>query len=216
MLNQGASRFNVRSNNIYTATDRLTIGLNAGVTYRQSNITPGLGGGRNVSEVAYLGDPTLKYKKPDGTYPIGFAPPGMFSTPNYYQVLQKTVNPVNDLTLIGNAFATYKIIDGLQFKTSINVNTDYTINRAFSPSTILGGTAPASSASGSYNTSNFLSWLSENTLTYKKTIAQKHNVEAFVGYTPQKPHNENSGIPATQFPDPNTPRLNVPPPPLHT
>jgi len=209
MINQYASRFNVRSNNIYTATDRLTIGLNAGLTYRQSNITPNLGGGRNIIQVAYLTDPTLNYKNPDGTYPIGFAPPGMFSTPNYYQVLKKTVNPVNDFTLIGNAFATYKILDGLQFKTSINVNMDYTINREFQPSTILGGTSPAASASGSYYTSNFISWLSENTLTYKKTIAEKHNIEAFVGYTSQKVHNENSNITGSQFPDDNIQWLNV-------
>ena len=209
MLNQYASRFNVRSNNIYTASDRLTIGLNAGITYRQSNITPGLGGGRNIIQVAYLTDPTLNYKNPDGTYPIGFAPPGMFSTPNYYQVLKKTVNPVNDFTLIGNAFATYKILDGLQIKTSINVNTDYTINREFQPSTILGGTTPASSASGNYNTNTFLSWLSENTLTYKKTIAEKHNIEAFVGYTAQKVHYENSTINGSQFPDDNVQWLNV-------
>lgn len=209
MLNQWASRFTARSNNVYTASDRLTLGVNLGITYRQSNITPNLGGGRNIIQVAYLTDPTLNYKNPDGTYPVGFAPPGMFSTPNYYQVLQKTVNRLNDLTLIGNAYATVKIIDGLSFKTSINVNTDYTTNRQFSPSDILGGTAPAASASGAYNTSTFLSWLSENTLTYKKTIAQKHNIEAFVGYTTQKIGSEGSGINGGQFPDDNVQWLNV-------
>jgi TonB-linked SusC/RagA family outer membrane protein len=156
-----------------------------------------------------LTDPTLNYKNPDGTYPVGFAPPGMFSTPNYYQVLQKTVNRLNDLSLLGNAYLSYKIIDGLQFKTSINVNSDYSINRQFSPSDVLGGTSPAASASGAYNTGHFLSWLSENTLTYKKTIAEKHNIEAFVGYTAQKVAGENGGINGSQFPDDNVQWLNV-------
>ena len=209
MINQSAERFTGRSNNIYTATDKLTLGLNLGVTYRQSNITPGLGQGRNIIQVAYLTDPALNYKNPDGTYPIGFAPPGMFSTPNFYQVLEQTVNPAKDLNLIANAYATYKIIDGLEYKISMNVNTDYAINREFRPSYILGGTAPASSASGSYNTSNFLSWLAENTLTYKKTIAEKHNIEAFVGYTAQKVHYENSGINGSQFPGDDIQYLNV-------
>ena len=209
MLNQWASRFTARSNNIYTASDKLTLGLNMAVSYRQSNITPNLGEGRNIIQVAYLTDPTLNYKNPDGTYPVGFAPPGMFSTPNYYQVLQKTVNRLNDLSLLGNAYLSYKIIDGLQFKTSINVNSDYSINRQFSPSDVLGGTSPAASASGAYNTGHFLSWLSENTLTYKKTIAQKHNIEAFVGYTVQKVGGENSGINGSQFPDDNVQWLNV-------
>ena len=209
MINQWASRFTASSNNIYNASDRLTLGVNLGVTYRQSNITPGLGQGRNIIQVAYLTDPTLNYKNPDGTYPIGFAPPGMFSTPNYYTVLKQTVNPTNDFTLLGNAYATYKIIDGLQFKSSININDDYTINREFQPSTILGGVTPAASAAASYNTSTFLSWLSENTLTYKKAIADKHHIEAVVGYTAQKVHYENSNINGSQFPDDNIQWLNV-------
>jgi TonB-linked SusC/RagA family outer membrane protein len=209
MLNQWAERFNARSNNVFTASDRLTLGLNLGVTYRNQNITPGLGEGRNIIQVAYLTDPTLNYKNPDGTYPIGFAPPGMFSTPNYYQVLQKAVNLNKNLTLIGNAYATVKITNNLKYKISMNINTENGINRAFSPSTILGGTTPASSASGSYNTGNFLSWLAENTLTYTKTIADKHNIEAFVGYTAQKVNYESSGVNGSQFPDDNIQWLNV-------
>ncbi|WP_216848984.1 TonB-dependent receptor [Pedobacter sp. L105] len=209
MLNQWAERFTARSNNVYTVSDRLTLGANLGITYRNQNITPGLGEGRNIIQTAYLTDPTVNYKNADGTYPIGFAPPGMFSTPNYYEVLMKSVNLTKTLTLIGNAYATYQIIDGLKFKTSINVNTENANNRNFSPSTILGGTIPASSASASYNTNNFLSWLSENTLTYTKTINEKHNIEAFVGYTAQKVHYESSGIVGSQFPDDNIEYLNV-------
>lgn len=209
MLNQWAERFTARANNVYTASDRLTLGLNLGVTYRDQNITPGLGEGRNIIQVAYLTDPTLNYKNPDGSYPIGFAPPGMFSTPNYYQVLKLAVNRTKNLTLIGNAYATYKIIEGLKYKISLNVNTDNSVYRAFSPSTILGGTTPATSASGSYNTSNFLSWLVENTLTYTKTFNEKHNFDAFIGYTAQKVNYENSGINGSQFPDDNIQYLNV-------
>lgn len=209
MLNQWAERFTARSNNVYTASDKLTLGVNLGVTYRNQNITPGLGEGRNLIQVAYLTDPTLNYKNPDGTYPIGFAPPGMFSTPNYYQVLKNAVNLTKTLTLIGNAYATYQIIDGLKFKTSININTENSNYRRFSPSTILGGTVPAASASASYNTNTFLSWLSENTLTYSKTINEKHNIEAFVGYTAQKVNYESSAINGSQFPDDNIEYLNV-------
>jgi TonB-linked SusC/RagA family outer membrane protein len=209
MINQSSSRFTARSNNIYNASDKLVFGLNLGITYQVNNITPGLGNGRNIIQVAYLTDPTLNYKNADGTYPIGFAPPGMFSTPNYYQVLMQTVNPNKDLILLGNAYGTYKFFDGLVFKSSINVNMDNVINRAFRPSTILGGTAPAASASAFYNTSTYSSWLSENTLTYTKKLGTNHNIEAFVGYTSQKVHAENSGINGSQFPDDNIQWLNV-------
>lgn len=209
MINQRSGRFTVSSNNTFYATDKLTFGLNAGITHQTDNITPNLGNGRNIIQVAYLSDPALKYKNDDGTYPIGFAPPGMFSTPNYYNVLMQTVNPNKSLTLIGNAYGSYKIIDGLEFKSSINVNINNTTNRQFRPSTILGGPQPAASASASYNTSAFTSWMTENTLTYTKQLAQKHNLEAFVGYTAQKVTFENSGINGSNFPGDYIEWLNV-------
>jgi len=209
MLNNWAKRYTARANNIYTVSDRLTIGANLGITYRTSNLTPGLGDGRNTIQLAYLMDPTLNYKNSDGTYPVGFAPPGMFSTPNYYQVLQKTINLKKDLTLIGNAYATYNIIDGLQYKISLDINMDNVNTRYFAPSTIRGGVTPAPSASGQYNTSNFVSALAENTLTYTKTFNKKHNIEALIGYSAQKVTNETSGIDGSNFPDDNIKWLNV-------
>ncbi|MGN6492428.1 MAG: SusC/RagA family TonB-linked outer membrane protein [Agriterribacter sp.] len=209
MINQKSERFTASSNNTFYASDKLTFGLNAAITNQIDNITPNLGNGRNIIQVAYLSDPALKYKNDDGTYPIGFAPPGMFSTPNYYRVLMETVNPNKSLTLIGSAYSSYKIIDGLEFKSSININLNNTTNRTFRPSTILGGPQPAASASASYNTSAFTSWMTENTLTYTKQLAQKHNVEAFVGYTAQKVTFENSGITGSQFPGDYIEWLNV-------
>lgn len=208
MLNNSASRFTVRANNVFSVSEKLRFGLNLGATHYVTNITPGLGEGRNIIQVAYLSDPTLKYRNDDGTYPIGFAPPGMFSTPNYYQVLKQTVNPAKYMVLMGNAYLDYQILKGLTFKSSININTSNDINRLFRPSTILGGPTPAASASGSYNTANYMSWLSENTLTYNKAFGN-HNLEALVGYTTQKVTNENSNINGSQFPDNSIQWLNV-------
>lgn len=209
MINQKSERFTASSNNTFYATDKLTFGLNAGITYQVDNITPNLGNGRNIIQVAYLSDPALKYRNDDGTYPIGFAPPGMFSTPNYYNVLMQTVNPNKTLTLIGNAYGSYKIIDGLDFKSSISVNMIGLNNRTFRPSTILGGPQPAASASASYDARNTISWMTENTLTYTKQLAQKHNIEAFVGYTAQKVSYERSNVTGAQFPGDYIEWLNV-------
>ncbi|QMW04813.1 SusC/RagA family TonB-linked outer membrane protein [Spirosoma foliorum] len=208
MLNNSASRFTVRANNIFSVSPKLRLGMNLAATHYVTNITPGLGEGRNIIQVAYLSDPTLKYKNDDGTYPIGFAPPGMFSTPNYYQVLMQTVNPAKYMVLIGNAYVDYQILKGLNVKSSININTSNDINRLFQPSTILGGPTPAASASGSYNTANYLSWLSENTLTYNRSFGN-HNLEALLGYTTQKVKMENSNINGSQFPDNSVQWLNV-------
>lgn len=211
VLNTYAQRFNGRVNNIYNVSDRLTLGLNLAVTYRKSQITPGLGNGRNIIESAYLMDPTLNYKNPDGTYPISFSQPGMFPNPNYYLVLTQRQNPSKKTTVLANSFAEYEILDGLKYKISLNVNTENDINRSFTPSTAQGGLggAPPQPATGSYGTSSFLTWLIENTITYQKTINQKHHFDAFVGYTAQKFSSESSNINGSQFPDDNVPWINV-------
>ncbi|MDP3443861.1 MAG: SusC/RagA family TonB-linked outer membrane protein, partial [Ignavibacteria bacterium] len=211
LLNSYAERFTLRTNNIYTPTDKFTFGFNLGLTYRQSQVIPGIGEGRNILANAFNMDPTLNYKNPDGTYPIAFSQPGMFANPNYYLVLTQRVNPVKATTALVNSFAEYEIINGLKFKLSINANIENTINRAFTPSTAQGGlgSAPPQPATGRYGTNSFLNLLAENTLTYQKTIKEKHNFETFIGYTAQKFTSENSNINGTQYPDDNVEWINA-------
>lgn len=203
ILNTYFERFSGRANNIFKASEKLTLGLNLAVSYRNSQITPGLGNGRNIIGSAFLMDPSLKYKNDDGTYPISFSAPGMFANPNYYLVLTQRVNPTKETTATANAFAEYEIIKGLKYKLSVNADLGNTANRSFIPSTAQGAmfSAPPLPATGSYGTSNYQSWLIENTLTYEKTINEKHHFDILVGYSAQKATYESSSISASQFPD---------------
>ena len=211
VLNSFDERFSVRANNIYTPNDVLTFGANLGITFGNNQVVPYLDNGRSFIELAYLLDPTLSYKNADGTYPVSFSQPGMFANPNYYTVVTQVTNKTKATRIIANTYAEVKIIDGLKLKTSLNVNTDNTINRQFWPSITQGwlGSAPPQPASGSYQTSNFLTWLSENTLTYKKTFGGMHNIDALAGYTVQKYAFESSNIDGSQFPDDNIPWINA-------
>ncbi|TSJ35988.1 TonB-dependent receptor [Mucilaginibacter corticis] len=211
MLNSYDQRFTARANNTYTASDRLTLGINLETSYGNNQVVPGLDNGRNIIENAYLMDPTLNYKNPDGSYPTSFSQPGMFPNPNYYLVLTQITNKTKATRVIANGFAELKIVDGLKFKSTINVNTNDMINREFTPSTAQGGlgSAPPNPASGSYSTSHFLTWLSENTLNYQKTIADKHNFDVLAGYTVQKYSFESSEIDGSQFPDDNITWINA-------
>jgi TonB-linked SusC/RagA family outer membrane protein len=203
MLNSYDERFTARTNNIYEATDWLTLGANLEISYGNNQVVPGLGQGRNIIESAYLMDPTLSYKNADGTYPIAFSQPGMFPNPNYYLVLKQRENRSKATRVIANGFAELKIIDGLKFKSSINVNTENLVNRKFTPSTAQGGLggAPPRPATGSYGSSYYVTWLSENTLNYKKTLGGSHNIDVLAGYTAQKYSSESSRIDGGQFPN---------------
>ena len=202
VLNSQDERYTARSNNIYTASDRLTLGVNLELTYGNNQVVPGLDNGRAIIQLAYLMDPTLNYQNPDGSYPISFSQPGMFSMPNFYLVVTQRENRSKAARVLANGFAEVKIIDGLNFKSTLNVNTDNTINRQFTPSTAQGGTPSAPPpAWGSYNTSGFVTWLTENTLNFQKTLGGKHNFDLLGGYTFQKYSSENSNINGSQFPD---------------
>ncbi|MDB5158002.1 MAG: TonB-dependent receptor plug [Mucilaginibacter sp.] len=203
MLNSFDERFTGRTNNVYKASDRLTIGFDLSASASNNQVVPGLDNGRNLIEGAYLLDPTLKYKNDDGTYPISFSQPGMFANPNYYLVLTQITNRTKQTNVVANAYGELQIIDGLKFKSVINISNNNTINRQFIPSTAQGGlfSAPPQPASGYYGTSNYTTWLTENTLNYQKTLAGRHNFDVLAGYSFQHYSIENANISGSQFPD---------------
>lgn len=211
VLNTYANRLSARANNSYNATDKLTLGLNLSGTFRRNQVTPGLDNGRNILQQAFLMDPTVNYKNPDGSLPISFSQPGMFANPNFYRVLTERVNPAEQTTLLANAFASYQILPGLEYKISLNGNIENAVNRSFTPSTAQGGLggAPPQPPTGSYNTNKFSTYLVENTLTYQKTFVEKHHLDAFLGYSFQRFASENSNIQASEFPDDNVQWINA-------
>jgi hypothetical protein len=135
----------------------------------------------------------------------------MFANANYYLVLKQRVNPTKQLNVLANAFAELELIKGLKYKISANADIGNSVNRTFEPSTARGGmfSAPPLPPIGSYGTDNHLSWLLENTLNYEATIAGKHNISAFLGYSAQKTSYESSKINASQYPDDEIEWINV-------
>ncbi|MCE6990198.1 TonB-dependent receptor [Dyadobacter sp. CY323] len=209
MLNTYANRFTLRSNNIYEASDKLTFGINVAVTHQLSqNFTTD--GYWNIISGAYLMDPSLNYKNPDGTLPVSMSAPGMFPNPNWYRVLTEQKAPQKRTTAIGNVYGEWSILKDLKYRISLNTDLGNSSLRSFRPSTAGGGmfVAPPVLATGSYNTDNYLSWLVENTLTYSKSI-KDHNFDVLVGYNSQKFTSEFSNINATDFPDDAIDWINV-------
>ncbi len=211
VLDTYVKRYTARANNIFNVSERITFGLNIGGYYTNSQITPGIGNGRNILGSSFLMDPQLKYKNEDGTYPISFSQPGMFANANYYLVLKERENTVNNTRLIGNAFSEIEIFEGLKYKLSANVDLGNSATKSFTPSIAQGGmfSAPPNPATGAYSTSNDLSKLIENTLTYTTVIKKAHNFSLLLGHSYQKNSYENSRINASEFPDDEVSWFNV-------
>lgn len=99
-----------------------------------------------------------------------------------------------------NAYAEYKILDGLKYKLMVgtdinNYNRDYYREKAF-----LDRTATVGVPYGQSNTSLETNWLAENTLSYDKTFGQ-HALSAVAGYTAQKNKIRMNQVQAENFPD---------------
>lgn len=203
IINTYSERFSVRANNTYNASDRVRFGLNLSGSYQTGRLVPGLGGGRYIIGSSFLMDPQLKYVNDDGTYPVSYAQPGMFANANYYLVLKEREDNSRTMRGIVNAFAEVDIVDNLKYRLSANADLASSQSDSWVPSIANGGmfSAPPNPAVGSYGTSNSVNWLIENTLSWNKSFADKHNVDLLVGYTTQKTETQNSNISASDYPD---------------
>jgi TonB-linked SusC/RagA family outer membrane protein len=203
VLNTYSERFTARANNRFDATERVTFGLNISASYRKGQITPGIGNGRNILGSSFLMDPQLKYKNDDGTYPIAYTQPGMFANPNFYLVLRDRETPQTWAISRNNLYTEIKLFDGLKYRLSGNMEFFNRTYQEWVPSHVNGAmfSAPPNPASGRYDTQKHLNWLVENTLNYDKTFAEKHHVDALLGYTTQKSTDQKARINATNYPD---------------
>ncbi|SEL63323.1 SusC/RagA family TonB-linked outer membrane protein [Parapedobacter koreensis] len=211
MLNTSDRRITVRTNNVYNASERLTLGLNVEFSNGYNNGVAGLDNGRNIIQLAYLMDPALSYRNEDGTYPISFSQPGMFANPNWYLVVTERIRKARANRFLANGYVEFELLEGLKAKTSFNVNTNNMTLRAFNPSNAQGGlgSAPPQMATGRYETSGFVTWMSENTLTYQRSFNDSHNIDLLSGYTVQKYATENSFIDGREFADDDIPWISA-------
>jgi TonB-linked SusC/RagA family outer membrane protein len=134
-----------------------------------------------VTSVLYA-PPTQAVYAADGSYNRFRAADNNFYVNPIASLLEIKNLSKNNRTL-GNVFLDYKITNDLVLKVSfgadqINVKEEY-----YNPASIQDAGITAKARIGNIQSFN---WLNENTLTYTKTFATKHNFTALVGYTRQR------------------------------
>lgn len=112
-------------------------------------------------------------------------------------MLKNYKRDVHTFRTVGNIFANYEIIEGLNFKVRVGLDYSALQNNNYYPigSRIAGSTGGQASR-GTQMLKNFLN---ENTLEYKRTFNQ-HKITALVGYTSQTEKNEATVASAFGFP----------------
>lgn len=86
-----------------------------------------------------------------------------------------------------NGFAEYEFLKGLRLKVSGGYTTDNRRNETFNNSkTRYGYPGSTNGVNATLATSERMTWLNENTVSYNKTIDKKHNINAVAGITLQQ------------------------------
>lgn len=179
MIETDYERFNFRANSNFTFGN-LTIGENLGVSFDKQH-PERESGGRSILEHAIKIAPYLPIHNPDNL--------GGFQGPSSSLDLQDAENPVRAQTLgevmnksvdiNGGIFASYELFDALTFKTQVGLDYSNGKNTTFIPSYSDDETSTNSTAYAQIvkNTSIYQSLTYTNSLTFKKTFADYHNVE---------------------------------------
>jgi TonB-dependent starch-binding outer membrane protein SusC len=196
--NTGYQRYNIRANNEFRPAPGLRLGFNLAPSVVIDHNARGSAtdAQRNIIEGALLSSPIVKPYNADGSLSDTASSYGLLAEPNFEQIALNTNDVYTTDRVLGNAYLEWEIIRGLTFRTAADLDwLDQTENRFVNEYAAAGFNAPPpqplSSVYGLYATDRYLSWVNENTLTFKRTFGD-HKLEALAGYTAQK-YSENSG-----------------------
>ncbi|MBU2914036.1 SusC/RagA family TonB-linked outer membrane protein [Reichenbachiella agariperforans] len=180
IISTGMDRYNFRANSNFNL-GKLKIGENVSISVSEQNPETS-NGGRSVIEHAIKSAPYLPVYNENNL--------GGYQGPNSSIDGQDAENPVRVLemgsisdkrmTVIGNIYAQYEIISGLNFKSQVGgefQNFDY---RLFKPSyddDSDGATHAQNFALIGHSQGSLQTVIFTNSLNYKKTFAEKHNLE---------------------------------------
>lgn len=176
LIGTGFERYTFRANNSQTL-GKLTIGSNVGVSFSKTNPERSAGG-RALLEHAIKMAPYLPVynENNNGGYQGPSAADGQ-DAENPLRVANHGYQKINGGSIIGNIFGELEIYKGLKYRSQVAL--DYYTNRdhTFVPSYRDGSAHFQDYSSTAEINSQGQTIVFDNSLNYKTTIADKHNIE---------------------------------------
>jgi TonB-dependent starch-binding outer membrane protein SusC len=190
VINTDFKRYSFRTNVNTEVSKRFSIGSNFMFGYTKGSaintgmqaITPGvIGAALGMNPILPVYDPTAKggYTKENDR--------GIVIGNPVAEALEHAVKSTS-ARVLGNVEARYKILDWLEFKSSIGIDATFAKDRSFAPDWLKS--AQGSKGEAGIAELDAMTWLNENTLTVNKDIGEKSNINAVIGYTAQEFTNE--------------------------
>lgn len=181
IIHTGYERYNLRANSDFTL-GRLKLGENLGVSLSHQNPLPDAGG-RSILEHTIKIAPYLPVYNPNNRG--GFQGPTSQvdgqDAENPVRILELNSYDLNTTDVLANLYGELEILKGLTFKSVAGLQDIRVDDNQFFPSfndDNLGFSTHASASSTTRkNRATYRSLIFTNSLTYKTTFAEKHNLE---------------------------------------
>lgn len=121
--------------------------------------------------------------------------------------LLTAINNSKTTSLLGSVSAVYDIIPGLQFKSTVSLNSQAYNQRLYTPSYLMIGSFYGSvdntGGIGGNSNSRFSDWFVENTLGYTKQLNEKHSLNVLAGTSYETLKTSFFSATATGYPNDN-------------
>lgn len=185
-------RFNARVNNEYKIAPILSVGHNLTVSYGKSNNIPG-----SVFASAYRMSPAAAIYNEDGSY--GYQP-GL-NVGNSVATINYTNDYTNTLRLQGNGFISLKPLEGLTLRSDFNFDKTNGDGLQYAPVYTVFSAQQNNRSRLNVLDNNRFYYIWNNQATYNKTFADKHEINATLGYSFERDRATRSNIQVLDVPN---------------
>lgn len=182
IIGTGFKRYNGRLSVDQIVSDKIKLGASVIMSNSTSDntITGGANENGGVVTAATYWAPNIPLQNPDGSYPMSPYYPNIPNPLSYGTVTDKT----SSNRTLSSAYGEWKIVDGLKARAKFSFDRSTSKRSTYFPRTFYFG-AQANGAA-SISESEARSRLLEYTLTYDKSLGEKHTISALAGYNFQK------------------------------
>ncbi|MDP6921459.1 MAG: TonB-dependent receptor [Lutibacter sp.] len=194
LKHNGFKRANIQLNTEFKANDRLTIGEHLNVSFSQTN-----GGNSLAIENAVRSSPLVPVYDDQGRWAGTYSNSnGLSNNENPLSLLYRAKdNYNNSLRVYGDVYLSYKLMEGLSFKTTLSGSIDSYDARMFTPINLEHGEAR------SFNTlvephSASSSWTFNNMLNYTNSFGD-HSINAIAAVEAIQTHSKGNQISRTDY-----------------
>ncbi len=192
LLNTDFERFSGRFNFDRNFSSKFKVGVNLNMSKFSSQIA-----NNDVVRGVLLMPPIVPIWDENGVYIYQSA----FETPlgNPIATLVQETNHTTTYRLLGNIYGEYTLSPGLTAKVSFGTDVMNNKQNRYVPSTVYQGVNASTNGTARVGGKFVTTWLNENTLTYAKTIDERHSFDLLAGFTQQAYQNETVTAGSQQF-----------------